>query len=198
MSEPSMSQNEPSNGVETTQQTEEERLAALKAKVQEMEQETAKLRELQQQISEEGADPNVSMEDADSHLDFAEREAIDARSIYVGSVDYAATPEELHSHFQDVGSINRITILTDKYTGNPKGFAYIEFSEPALVQKAIDEKNRSLFRGRELKISPKRTNLPGMGSRGRGRGRGGPRGRGAFRGRGRGFRARGRGGFRPY
>ncbi|KAH3677813.1 hypothetical protein OGATHE_000467 [Ogataea polymorpha] len=133
MSEPGMSQSEPSNSGENTQQTEEERLAALKAKVQEMEQETAKLRELQQQISEEGTDPNVSMEDADSHLDFAEREAIDSRSIYVGSVDYAATPEELHSHFQDVGSINRITILTDKYTGNPKGFAYIEFSEPALV-----------------------------------------------------------------
>jgi polyadenylate-binding protein 2 len=36
-------------------------------------------------------------------------------------VDYGATPEELQAHFQAVGTINRITILCDKFTGHPKG-----------------------------------------------------------------------------
>ena len=44
---------------------------------------------------------------------------MDARSIYVGNVDYAVTPEELQSHFQSCGTVNRVTILSDKF-GNPK------------------------------------------------------------------------------
>ena len=41
------------------------------------------------------------------------------RSIYIGSVDYACTPEELQQHFQQCGTVNRVTILTDKM-GNAK------------------------------------------------------------------------------
>ena len=40
---------------------------------------------------------------------------------YVGQVDYEATPEELRAHFAGCGTINRITILCDKFTGHPKG-----------------------------------------------------------------------------
>ena len=114
----------------------------------------------------------------------AQTEAQDARSIYIGNVDYAATPEELHAHFQSCGTINRITILCDKFTGHPKGFAYIEFAEESSVKNA-EALNESLFRNRLLKVTPKRTNVPGYSQRG---GRGG-RGtsRGAFRAA-RGFR----------
>ena len=45
----------------------------------------------------------------------------DERSIYVGNVDYSATPEEIQAHFQSCGTINRVTILADKWTGQPKG-----------------------------------------------------------------------------
>lgn len=112
-------------------------------------------------------------------------EAQDARSIYIGNVDYAATPEELHAHFQSCGTINRITILCDKFTGHPKGFAYIEFADESSVKNA-EALNESLFRNRLLKVTPKRTNVPGYSQRG---GRGGARGnsRGAFRAT-RGFR----------
>ena len=65
-------------------------------------------------------------------------------------------------------------------------YAYVEFADPSLVANAM-VLNESLFRGRLIKITAKRTNMPGMAFRGRGRGRG--RGR-PFRGRGRG---RGRG-----
>lgn len=49
------------------------------------------------------------------------KELVDSRSIYVGNVDYSSTPEELQSHFQACGTINRVTILCDRW-GNPKGW----------------------------------------------------------------------------
>ncbi len=51
--------------------------------------------------------------------DNADTSEVDARSIYVGQVDYACTPEELQLHFQDCGTVNRVTILSDKF-GQPK------------------------------------------------------------------------------
>lgn len=135
-------------------------LERMKQHVAQMEAEAAKLREMQTALDKESAGLQESKEDVDS------------RSVYVGNVDYGATPEELQAHFAPCGSINRITILCDKFTGHPKGFAYVEFSEPSLVPQAL-VLNESEFRGRPLKVTPKRTNVPFMGAaRGRGRGRG--------------------------
>ena len=44
-------------------------------------------------------------------------------SVYVGQVDYSATPEELLAHFEPCGTVERVTIVCDKFTGKPKGFA---------------------------------------------------------------------------
>ena len=76
--------------------------------------------------------------------------------------------------------MNRVTILHDKFD-NPKGFAYVEFLEPDAVHNAILLDGTEI-RGRKIKVSAKRTNVPGMKAGGRG-GRGG-RGRGRFGGRG--------------
>ncbi|KFY82085.1 hypothetical protein V500_10835 [Pseudogymnoascus sp. VKM F-4518 (FW-2643)] len=169
---------------------EEEEISAMKRRVAEMEEEAAKLREMQATL------------DQQSHEMHDDKEDIDSRSIFVGNVDYAASPEEIQAHFQSCGSINRVTILLDKFTGQPKGYAYVEFTEPAFVAQAL-VLNESLFRGRNLKVDPKRTNIPGM-TRGRGRGRGGRGGfgrggfppRGGYRG---GYRGSSRGrGFTPY
>lgn len=69
-------------------------------------------------------------------------------------VDYGATAEELEQHFHGCGSINRVTILCNKWDGQPKGFAYIEFGDKDSVQTAmaLDE---SLFRGRQIKVCRK-------------------------------------------
>ncbi|MCJ1255578.1 cytoplasmic RNA-binding protein [Lignoscripta atroalba] len=140
----------------------------MKRRVAEMEAEAAKLREMQASLDQQSNDLREDKED------------IDARSIFVGNVDYGASPEEIQAHFQSCGSINRVTILLDKFTGHPKGYAYVEFTEPNLVAQAL-VLNESMFRGRNLKVVPKRTNLPGMTRGGRG-GRGGPPrgGRGGF------------------
>ncbi|KAG6006584.1 hypothetical protein E4U21_006882 [Claviceps maximensis] len=170
---------------------EEEEITAMKRRVAEMEEEAKKLREMQATLEQQTADL------AD------DKESIDARSIFVGNVDYSASPEEIQAHFQSCGSINRVTILLDKFTGQPKGYAYVEFTEPSLVAQAL-VLNESLFKGRNIKVTPKRTNVPGMS---RGRGRGGFRGgRGFFGGRGflprggyrGGYRGRGRGIHTPY
>ncbi|KAL6532966.1 Polyadenylate-binding protein 1 [Orobanche minor] len=75
-------------------------------------------------------------------------------------MDYACTPEEVQQHFQSCGTVNRVTILTDKF-GQPKGFAYVEFVEAEAVQNAV-LLNESELHGRQLKVSAKRTNVPGM------------------------------------
>ena len=82
----------------------------MKKRVQEMEEEATKLREMQANLERAaGNDLRESRED------------VDARSIFVGNVDYAATPEEIQAHFKTCGGINRVTILLDKFTGQPKG-----------------------------------------------------------------------------
>ncbi|EGW32809.1 uncharacterized protein SPAPADRAFT_60154 [Spathaspora passalidarum NRRL Y-27907] len=143
-------------------------------------------------MSEEPAQPvqeSNSQSDVDNAEKLAKQEEIDSRSIYVGNVDYQSTPEQLEQFFHVVGIIERVTILFDRFSGLPKGYAYIEFEKSVSVQQAIDELNGKEFRGRELRVTSKRTNLPGFRKRGGGRGRG----RGG-RGRGRGGRGRGRGG----
>ena len=71
--------------------------------------------------------------------------------MYIGNVDYGATAEELEQHFHGCGSINRVTILCNKFDGTPKGFAYIEFVDKDSVETAM-ALDDSLFRGRQIKV----------------------------------------------
>ena len=65
-------------------------------------------------------------------------------------MDYSCTPEEVQQHFQSCGTVNRVTILTDKF-GQPKGFAYVEFVEADAIQNAL-LLNESELHGRQLKV----------------------------------------------
>jgi polyadenylate-binding protein 2 len=125
----------------------------------------------------------------------------DQRSIYVGNVDYSSTAQELEAHFHGCGSINRVTILCDKFSGHPKGFAYVEFADKDAVQTAM-ALDDSLFKGRQIKVVVKRTNKPGISTtdrgslRGSARGGGGPAG--GFRGGRGGAPGAFRGAYNPY
>ncbi|THG22306.1 hypothetical protein TEA_024940 [Camellia sinensis var. sinensis] len=70
-------------------------------------------------------------EDSSSPATQAEKEVVDSRSIYVGRLC-----EEVQQHFQSCGTVNRVTILTDKF-GQPEGFAYVEFVEIEAFQNAL-------------------------------------------------------------
>jgi len=175
----------------------DETLEAMKARVEQMEREAAQLRDMQAggftHASSSASTPQAVPgsgtpgPEGEAMETEEEKEAADLRSVYVGNVDYGATPEEIQAHFQSCGTINRVTILCDKFTGHPKGYAYVEFAEPTHVQHAV-VLNDSMFRGRLIKVTPKRTNIPGF-NRGRGRGRGGYRG---------GYRGGGGHGYQPY
>ncbi|XP_004377862.1 embryonic polyadenylate-binding protein 2 [Trichechus manatus latirostris] len=109
-----------------------------------------------------------------------EKMEADHRSIYVGNVDYGATAEELEAFFNPCGEIHRVTILCDKFSGHPKGYAYIEFAAVSSIQAAV-KLDESVFRDRIIKVCPKRTNFPGISSTDRGGLRGHPSARrGAF------------------
>jgi polyadenylate-binding protein 2 len=160
---------------------EDPELEAIKARVREMEEEAEKLKEMQTEVDKQ---MNMSSPTAASTASPfptpEEKIEADGKSIYVGNVDYGATAEELEQHFHGCGSVNRVTILCDKFSGHPKGFAYIEFADKdsVITAMALDD---SLFRGRQIKVTPKRTNRPGVSStnrrpRGRGFSRGGVRG----------------------
>lgn len=205
---------------QTNQETDQ--IEQMKEHISRMEEESERLNQMQQQImqmddameiTDNGDAPMDGVEEDAKFQSIQERKEIDGRSIYVSNVDYSATPEELQQLFSECGTINRITILTNRLTGTPLGYGFIEFESAESIPKAL-ENDQTLFKGRPIKVTPKRTNLPGFGSRGRcrggfvgrgrgrggfggrGRGRGGPRGRGGFRGRG---APRGaRGGFNPY
>ncbi|CAM9384885.1 unnamed protein product [Phaeothamnion confervicola] len=90
----------------------------------------------------------------------APAESVEENSVYVGQVDYDATPEELQEYFQGCGTINRVTILCDKMTGRPKGYAYIEFQDKGAVDLAI-LMNDTTFKGRQLKVTQTLFNLSG-------------------------------------
>lgn len=134
-------------------------LENIKARVREMEEEAEKLKQLQSEVDKRQNTETSTVNPL--HMTAEEKGEADLRSIYVGNVDYGANAEELESHFHGCGSINRVTILCNKADGHPKGFAYIEFAELESVQTAM-AMDESLFRGRQIKIMPKRTNKPGM------------------------------------
>jgi polyadenylate-binding protein 2 len=147
----------------------EKELNEMKLKLAEMEEEAKKLQEMQAKV--EGITESA-----------INKEEVDSRSVFVGNVDFGTKPPELQAHFAACGTILRVTILCDKFTGQPKGFAYVEFMEKESVARAV-ELNESIFRGRPLKVTSKRTNVPFIGRRrrvprttfGAGFRRGGPR-----------------------
>ncbi|KAG1670647.1 Polyadenylate-binding protein 2 [Nymphon striatum] len=166
-------------------QPEDPDLEVIKARVREMEEEAEKLKQMQSEVEKQMNMSPPAGVTSPLNLSFEEKMEVDSRSVFVGNVDYGATAEELEQHFHGCGSINRVTILCDKYSGHPKGFAYVEFGDKdsTITAMALDE---SLFRGRQIKVVTKRTNKPGISTTNRP-----PRGRG-FRGRG-----GSRGGFFP-
>ncbi|KAH9062072.1 hypothetical protein EDB87DRAFT_1807071 [Lactarius vividus] len=132
------------------EEDESKEILLMKQRVEEMEREAKKLRELQAaaessaSVEQVEGDETMPMETED------EKALIDNRSVFVGNVDYSATAEDIQAHFQACGTINRITILCDKFTGHPKGFAYVEFAEPEFIDPALALDN-SLFHGRLIK-----------------------------------------------
>eukprot|EP00563_Minutocellus_polymorphus_P013806 CAMPEP_0181051188 /NCGR_PEP_ID=MMETSP1070-20121207/16920_1 /TAXON_ID=265543 /ORGANISM="Minutocellus polymorphus, Strain NH13" /LENGTH=135 /DNA_ID=CAMNT_0023130191 /DNA_START=85 /DNA_END=492 /DNA_ORIENTATION=+ len=114
----------------------EEDLEKLQEEIRQMEEEAARLAKETEELEKEkdGGDGAKSGDGSKGAAaasggdgGAADQLKRDGCSIYVGQVDYSTTPEELLAHFEACGQVERVTIVCDKYTGKPKGFAYLEF-----------------------------------------------------------------------
>jgi RNA recognition motif-containing protein len=107
-------------------------------------------------------------------------------SIYVGNLSYEVTSEDLTSVFAEYGTVKRVNLPTDRETGRPRGFGFVEMSTDAEEQAAIDALDGAEWMGRDLRVNkakPREDRPSGGGSRGGGNRGGGGYGGGGGRGR---------------
>jgi len=97
-------------------------------------------------------------------------------NIFVGNLSYQTTQEDLHAAFAAYGSVERVNVVRDRDTGQPRGFAFVEMTEAAAAQTAIAQLNGADLHGRTLNVNearPKPTGGGGSGARRFGGGGGG-------------------------
>jgi RNA recognition motif-containing protein len=114
-------------------------------------------------------------------------------NIFVGNLSYQTTQDELHSAFATYGGVERVNIVTDRDTGQPRGFAFVEMTEAQEAQTAISQLNGAELHGRALNVNEARPKPAGGGGGGFG---GARRSSGGGGGNGGGGGGRGRGGSR--
>jgi RNA recognition motif-containing protein len=90
--------------------------------------------------------------------------------LYVGGLPYAATEQELSDLFAQHGTVVSARIITDKFTGQSRGFGFVEMSSDSEAQAAISALNESQMGGRTLTVNEARPQEPRVGA---GAGRGG-------------------------
>ena len=83
-----------------------------------------------------------------------------AKKLYVGGLPYSTTENALREAFEQAGNVESATVITDKMTGNSKGFGFVEMSTEEEAQNAIDMWNNKDFEGRTLKVSEARPMTP--------------------------------------
>jgi len=99
------------------------------------------------------------------------------KKVYVGNLDFRTTEEELRKEFEAYGQVDTVSIVTDKFSGQPRGFAFVEMANDAEAEKAIAGMNGTQMESRTLNVNearPKGDRAPSGGGRGRS---GGGRGR---------------------
>ncbi len=91
-------------------------------------------------------------------------------NIYVGNLQREATEEDLRKAFESFGEITSAKIITDRFTGDSRGFGFVEMSNNSEAQAAISGLDGKDLKGRSLKVNEAR---PRRDDRGGGRGGGG-------------------------
>lgn len=105
--------------------------------------------------------------------------------VFVGNLDYNTRREEVQTLFAQVGEIKDVFLPTDRETGRPRGFAFVEFANDEDAGKAIEKFNGYQLGGRALRVNAAEDRPRGSGGGGGGgRGFGGGGGRGGFGGGG--------------
>jgi RNA recognition motif-containing protein len=120
------------------------------------------------------------------------------KNLYVGNLSYKITDDDLKSNFSEAGEVESATIIKDKFSGQSKGFGFVEMKTEEGAAEAIKKFNGGTFDGKTITVNearPKKEFGAGGGNRGGGRPGGGG---GGFRGGNRGGGGGNRGGGGRY
>lgn len=98
--------------------------------------------------------------------------------LYVGNLAYAVTNEDLMELFAQVGSVEKAVVVTDKFSGQSRGFGFVEMADQEGASKAIETLNETDLKGRRIKIDQARDGGGPRGGGGGGERRGRPGGGG--------------------
>lgn len=74
------------------------------------------------------------------------------KSLYVGNISFDTTPEQLHDLFSAHGEVKSVKLVNDRYTGKPRGFAFVEMDDAA-ADSAISATNGVELEGRNLIVN---------------------------------------------
>jgi len=100
--------------------------------------------------------------------------------LYVGNLSYDSTEDDLRDAFSNYGEVASVSVITDRDTGRPKGFAFVEMANSEDGRAAIENLNGTELAGRQIKVDEARPREEGGSRRGGG---GGRRGGGGYRDR---------------
>src|SRR5712692_1661777 len=99
------------------------------------------------------------------------------KNIFVGNLSFGATEDAVRALFEAYGAVDRVNLITDRDTGQPRGFGFVEMANNAEADRAIAELNGRELDGRALNVNEARPkeDRGGGGYRGGGGGGGGQR-----------------------
>jgi RNA recognition motif-containing protein len=95
------------------------------------------------------------------------------KNIYVGNLSFDATEDQVRGMFEAYGPVDRVSMVTDRDTGQSRGFAFVEMSDDDAAAKAMDALNGTAFGGRNLTVNEARPKTDRPRREGGGGGRGG-------------------------
>jgi RNA recognition motif-containing protein len=105
--------------------------------------------------------------------------------LYVGNLAFSVTNEDLEALFSQVGKVDNVAVITDKFSGQSRGFGFVQMADSNEAARAIEELNGHELKGRAIKVNEAREQGPRPGGGGDRGGRGGRGGAGGGGGGGR-------------
>jgi RNA recognition motif-containing protein len=76
--------------------------------------------------------------------------------LFIGNLPYSATEADLREHLSSVGAPSQVVLPTDRETGRPRGFAFVDYTDRSVAEEAIRRFNQQPFKGRPLAVSEAR------------------------------------------
>jgi RNA recognition motif-containing protein len=88
--------------------------------------------------------------------------------LFIGSLDYTVTDSQLEEYFSTIGKVLSAKIIVDRYTGQGKGFGFVEMETPEVAKEAMDKLNGTQLAGRIIAVKeakPQENRNPGTDNR---------------------------------